>query len=94
MCTESTYKTSYSVQYICTESTYKTSYSVQCVYILGQVVQHGVVGEQLGEGEAPDLYQVSVIVITAENLSQNSVKSVLHANKKKYFWLRLMKSGL
>ena len=43
------------------------------MYILGQVVKHGVVGEQLGEGEAPDLYQVSVIVITAENLSKYNV---------------------
>ena len=73
----------------------KTGYSVNVNRVLlGQVVQHGVVGEQLGECEAADLYQVSVIVITAENLSENNVKSVLHANKTKYFGLFLMKSGL
>ena len=41
--------------------------------VLGQVVQHGVVREQLGEGEASDLNEMSVIVIAAENLCQNNV---------------------
>ena len=37
---------------------------------LGEIVHHGVLGEELREGEAANLYQVSVIIITPENLSK------------------------
>ena len=63
-------------------------FTVHVYNVLGQVVHHWVVGEQLGEGEAPDLYEVSVIVITAENLPQNNViMSVTHKQDKVFLAL-------